>query len=152
MIHDENNYNWITSSIAIGNINSSYEPFDVIFNLAFDNNNVEHHHMKNEVINGKIIIRIGIYDSPDEYETMSIIFNKYIQDWFTMYKHKKILFHCHAGVSRSTTLAIAFLSRFKLFSNLSLNELIRIVKLKRNVINPNPGFIKALSLFINGKS
>jgi protein-tyrosine phosphatase len=53
----------------------------------------------------------------------------------------KILFHCRAGVSRSATLAIAFLCVSK---NYRLSDSYYLVKSKRSIINPNKGFKNCL--------
>ncbi len=50
----------------------------------------------------------------------------------------KVLIHCSQGVSRSTTLLIAFLM---LRSDHAYDEVFQHVKAKRGVANPNIGFI-----------
>ena len=61
-------------------------------------------------------------------------------------KGEKVLVHCHAGISRSATVVIYYL--MKKFG-LSYNDAYSIVKLKRNIINPNPGFIHQLKYYEN---
>lgn len=57
-----------------------------------------------------------------------------------------ILVHCHAGISRSSTIVIAYLM-FKYGMN--LREAIVFVKKQRPIINPNYGFINQLISFNN---
>lgn len=52
-----------------------------------------------------------------------------------------VLVHCHAGISRSASIVIAFLMRNK---SISLEEAFKIVKSKRPRIKPNEAFIKQL--------
>ena len=59
-------------------------------------------------------------------------------------KKGNVLIHCVSGISRSPTILIAFMmKRYKK----SLDEIFRIVKKKRNVINPNQGFMSQLKKF-----
>lgn len=57
--------------------------------------------------------------------------------------NKKVIVNCYAGISRSSTIVIAFLIAKK---KMSLNEAINFVRMKRNIINPNINFIKQLSI------
>ena len=52
-----------------------------------------------------------------------------------------IFIHCHAGISRSATILIAYLMRK---NNIDCNSALNIVKNKRSIINPNTEFMKAL--------
>jgi hypothetical protein len=52
----------------------------------------------------------------------------------------RILIHCHAGVSRSSTIFIAWL----MSNGSSLDDAYRLLKEKRPIIRPNPGFARAL--------
>ena len=62
-----NNYNMITDNVAIGDYTSSYDSFDVIVNLNYPYNNVEHHVIKFDKDNkDKLLIRVGTDDRPDE--------------------------------------------------------------------------------------
>lgn len=61
---------------------------------------------------------------------------------------KKVLVHCFQGVSRSSSLIIAYLIMLK--ENLELYPLeyfISLVKIKRNFIKPNKSFLKQLENF-----
>lgn len=57
-------------------------------------------------------------------------------------KHRRrVLVHCMAGVSRSTTVLTAWL--MKTFG-MSMDDALKLIKSKRPIVNPNHGFIRAL--------
>jgi protein-tyrosine phosphatase len=146
----QNDYNWIDKNVAIGNCESDYGPFDVIVNLNYPFNKVEHNNIKREIniikYKEKIIFNIGINDN--ENERMLDILKSVIPKLLRLYeqdKNIKILFHCYAGISRSTTLAVAFLCKAK---GISLEDALMMCKNQRSIIKPNPGFLKALNEYI----
>lgn len=55
----------------------------------------------------------------------------------------KVLVHCHAGISRSTTMLSAYLVRKY---NKTPEEVLSHIKNIRQIINPNPGFIRQLRI------
>ena len=55
--------------------------------------------------------------------------------------NENILVHCHAGVSRSATIVIAYLMRK---NNWDRDQALNFVKSKRSIVNPNLDFMKAL--------
>ena len=59
---------------------------------------------------------------------------------------EKSLVHCAGGISRSPTIVIAYLMWSK---KMNYNEANKFVKLKKNNIRPNSGFIKQLKIFQN---
>jgi len=75
------------------------------------------------------------YDHPDEkieryFEPTRKIINSYLQ------KDEPILVHCMAGISRSATIILAYLIPL-----LGFEKAYALVKSKRNIINPNRGFL-----------
>lgn len=139
-------YNWIDKNVAIGNHLTPYNEFDVIVNLNFPFNNVEHHSIEINYENGKLVYRIGCYDSEQEEMTdlLSIVIPQLVQ-MYLINNNIKILFHCYAGISRSSTLAIAFLCMAKGYT---LRDAYDLVKRKRPLVNPNRGFINSLKKYV----
>jgi len=80
-----------------------------------------------------------LYDS--EYTKIT----KYFEESNNFIKNSilngKILIHCGAGISRSVSLLLAYM-----IANMNMNysEAIKIMKEKRSIANPNPGFEKQL--------
>ena len=52
-----------------------------------------------------------------------------------------VLVHCHAGVSRSSTILIAYVMKYK---QMKLDKVLELLRSKREKVNPNNGFIKQL--------
>ena len=140
------NYNWIDRNIAIGNYHSDYEKFDIIVNLNYPFNGVNYHDIEKTKVNNKIIYKIGCYDSEDEsmYELLRLIIPDLVF-YYRINKNIKILFHCYAGISRSSTLAIAFLCMTKCYS---LKDCYSLVISKRSIVKPNKGFILQLKEYL----
>jgi len=67
--------------------------------------------------------------------------NKFIKEGI---HHGNVLVHCYHGVSRSTTLVLAYLMKSKKWS---LARALDEVKAKRPIICPNEGFINQLELY-----
>ena len=55
--------------------------------------------------------------------------------------NENILVHCHAGVSRSATIVIAYLMRKY---NWDRDQALNFVRSKRSIVNPNNDFMKSL--------
>jgi len=70
-------------------------------------------------------------------------------------KHRKsgnVFVHCMAGISRSATIVIAYLMKMKKCSmiHVILSNLIQAlnkVKRRRNIVNPNKGFLQQMAEF-----
>lgn len=140
-------YNWIDENIAVGNNRSDYSLFDIVINLDCPTNRVEHRSIVLECQHNKHIYRIGCYDS--EEENMEELIRTLMPELLKIYNTNvniKILFHCRAGVSRSATLAIAFLCVAK---NYRLSDAYDLTRSKRAIINPNKGFKNCLVKLFN---
>lgn len=84
--------------------------------------------------------KINLLDSVTEHirkyfeETNEFINNAIING-------KNVLVHCHAGISRSSSIIIAYLMKHKL---MNFNKAFELIKEKRGKIQPNSGFILQL--------
>jgi len=56
-------------------------------------------------------------------------------------KGQKVLVHCFAGKSRSTTIMMSYLIKYK---NMTVDEALALIRTKRPVAAPNMGFLKQL--------
>ena len=151
-------FHMITERIALGNMDTSYEKFDIIVNLNYPYNKTKLYEVALTKENEKIIIRAGLEDiSPVHSSTDSVIYTesqrwKYVQDVFdqinyflSIHAHpdSRILFHCYAGISRSSTSLILYLSKTHHKTTKSMYQL---VKQRRPYIKPNSGFLKILNM------
>ena len=89
-------------------------------------------------------VRVPVDDSCLEdirahFENAHVFINEALKD-----PNSRILVHCFAGVSRSATIIISFLMRFK---SMSYHEALRFVKQRRDVVQPNEGFVEQLKLY-----
>ena len=83
--------------------------------------------------------KLAIYD----FEQQNII--KYFGECLNFIKgDEKVLVHCMAGASRSATIVIAYLMWNQ---KMSYHNALNIVKEKRFIVFPNPGFRDQLQLF-----
>ena len=142
---DINSYHMITDNVAVGSCSSNYDEFDVIINLNFpgtyNSNEGEVTYIKKD---GKLCIAIGLLDCESKEEEAYKFMIDIIPVLYKYYRNKKILFHCFAGISRSSAFAIAYLA-YSL--NLSVETAHIIVLDKRKFIEPNKGFLNALKRF-----
>ena len=58
--------------------------------------------------------------------------------------NKRVLVHCHAGISRSATLLASFLMRR---FGMSHDQAVKYLQSKRPIVMPNPGFMNQLKTF-----
>lgn len=115
---DENvdSFNWVTEKIAIGDFSSSYKPFRFIININFPHNHCTRHCVYQRYFEFEdtwyMVISVGMYDHECEEkylpEFIKRIFKK-LQNAKRYDPEGKILFHCYAGISRSTAFAMAYL-------------------------------------------
>lgn len=134
---------WITDKIAVGDYQSNYGPFDVVVNLNYSANGVNRHEINRTTENGKKIYRIGLLDSPDE--PMLEILKQLIPELLMINPDPTILFHCYAGISRSSTCAAAYYAKK---NNVSADKALEALVERRSFIRPNPGFLDALKQYL----
>ena len=137
-------YDMVTEQVAIGSYQASYEPFDLVINLDYPYNDVGKTEVKQSIEKTSCVIRCG-YNDNDEMtlEQLEGVVKRIIDYEKESHKPIKILFHCYAGVSRSVTLAIAYLTQRE---NKTANEIYDIMKQVRPRINPNAHFRKLIGL------
>jgi len=83
--------------------------------------------------------QIKIYDKPDQkidihFENVCAFIDEHI-------KKGHVLVHCFGGFSSSASIIIAYLMKKK---GWSLEKALEYVKARRNIVNPNPGFMAQL--------
>jgi protein-tyrosine phosphatase len=88
-------------------------------------------------------VKISIDDSP--FANLGYYFDR-VADKIEEVRRRggKSLVHCVAGVSRSASLCIAYLIKYK---RMSLRKAYQHVKSRRHIIRPNPGFFRQLVEF-----
>ncbi len=138
-------FHMITDTVAVGSCASSYDSFDVIVNLNYPENLAKNEgDIVPQKINKKLVLHVGILDSFDKKDENLKLLTDLIPVLSKLYRNDKILFHCFAGMSRSATFAIAYLS---FINNISVEECHKLVLNKRKFIEPNQTFIKVLEEF-----
>lgn len=159
-------YHFITDKVAIGSSLTPYDHFDIVINMDWPNNGIEIGEMKYEYLSQSHthLIKCGLADcNLDQYspfatkvfeEINKIVYalkergekynnNNNKEKGRKYVKYPRILFHCYAGVSRSVTAAIYYLSKD---TEMSTKAVYHMVKEKRKVARPNPCFMKILGL------
>lgn len=141
---DRHPYHYITETVAVGNRHTSYESFDIIFNLNYPDNGVEFGGVKLFKRSGKFIFHFGMVDANhDEYKPFAREVFDAILDLVTKLKTRfvgrqpHILFHCYAGISRSATAAAYFLAREL---GVTGGEALEMIRTKRKLADPNRAF------------
>ena len=137
-----NSYNEIEPGIYLGGIFPRYDKnfmkkIDVIIDM------IDYHGLnyRPPVFDNKLYFNLPLDDSPTEniskyFDNVFKIINKYHFD-----EHKNIYIHCMAGISRSSTVLIAYYMRKYC---LPYKQAYELVKSKRNIIEPNRGFVRQL--------
>lgn len=154
-------YDKITEHLAVGGYSASYAPFDIIVNLDYPENDAQLHDIrirhvrKNACVredpstDPKPMIICGFYDSPTEfdpriiYKILSCLSEESKRFIIDKRRLPNILIHCAAGISRSSTIAIAYLSEL---TGITHQEAYDMIKVKRPMIRPNEGFRKLLGI------
>lgn len=86
------------------------------------------------------VFRIPIRDNPNE-EIRDYLEYGYIYLDVVRLLSGRVLVHCVAGISRSATFVIYYLMKSR---SMPLLKAFTIVKKKRDIIHPNPGFLRTL--------
>lgn len=147
-------YHMITDKIAVGDYTTPYDDFDVVFNFNYPYNGASLGAIDTEIemshgsIVQKIVYRIGLLDTTIYNDTLLRIFTNLIP-YLVHSKDKRILFHCYAGISRSSTAAILYLM---LTTSMPLEEIYTLLQSKRSYINPNPTFRRILDICYSMRS
>jgi protein-tyrosine phosphatase len=138
-------------------INTTYEADEIIKGLYIGGltSACNYEELKNRNINNVITVIYGAYELiPNNIEYKIIhahdITSFNIMEYFDQTSDfidnklscgENVLVHCMCGISRSSTIVIAYLIKKKGYS---LEYAMEFVKSKRNCINPNIGFVKQL--------
>lgn len=129
--------NQITQNIHLGNINSPVnESYIKKHNIRYVINLST---LSYDKIEGVSYLDIPISDIPNA--NISAYFpltNIYIDTAIKL--NSSVLIHCYAGISRSTTIVIAYL----ISKGMNMSNAYNMVKMKRSIINPNSGFMNQL--------
>jgi len=146
-------FHMITDKVAIGNYMTPYANFDVIFNFNFPYNGVTLGAIDTEIDynHGAIqrtLYKIGLLDTTVYSDMLMETFIKLIP-YLIESKGKRILFHCYAGISRSTTAAILY---FMLTTTMSLEQIYTLITSKRSHVNPNPTFRRIIEICYSMRS
>ncbi|XP_048092366.1 dual specificity protein phosphatase 18 [Alosa alosa] len=96
--------------------------------------------VENDVASTVELVRVSVLDSPSApiIDHFDVIADKI---HLVEEQSGRTLVHCNAGVSRSSTLCLAYLMKYR---DMSLVEAHRWVKARRPLIRPNSGFWKQL--------
>lgn len=94
-------------------------------------------------------LTLGLEDDPSE-DLINVLepSYRYMSNVLRYDPHKKILVHCHAGISRSASVVIYYLMRSK---NISFGDALNFLREKRPIVNPNEGYTKQLLQIENSK-
>ena len=127
-VYDAHNINKL-NELNIKNIISAVVGFDEIYTTDFN-------HLCLSLIDNEKQNIIHYFDIT--YHFIDNILSKNIS---SAQKQNKILIHCICGVSRSTTILLAYLiKKYKYTPKQALD----LVKKKRNIVNPNNNFMNQL--------
>lgn len=145
-------YSQITDNIFIGNVYSAIGNYKTMEEDVLDTLNIKvvmsvlsEEEYEDYMITGNDFPnlewhRFIIHDDTDElisdfFHTVRFIIKRAIVN------NKKVFVHCAGGISRSPSFVIAFLM---IENEWNYEEAYNYVKKKRNIIEPNVGFIKQL--------
>lgn len=149
-------FHFITDTVAVGNRFSPYDKFDIIVNMNVEENGVEVGDIDMKKKKCPItkhvtyVLLFGIQDISDpKWQPYAMVMFETISEAVEMLKKRKnlanprILFQCYAGISRSVSAAIVYLSRSLGIPN---RQAFEMIKNKRVIANPNKSFRAVLGL------
>lgn len=143
--YDEgDSYDWITDRVAIGDYKSSYAGFDVVVNLNFPNNCVSYHSIGTAYDGSTTVYAVGIHDKEYESDSLSKVMDQLLPillQRFTEKPTSRFLFHCRAGISRSVSMAMAFMVET---THSTLHQALEQIQRIRPIASPNIGFMVML--------
>lgn len=136
-------FHWIVDGLALGNVRAG-TTFDTLQQAGIDVLVIAlptlPRHKLAYVHQGVSFLHVPVQDHPAE--DLSRYFGL-VFDFIDGYLKagRRVLVHCHAGISRSTTLLVAFLMRRYQWTR---DQALQWVKQQRSIIAPNPGFAEQL--------
>lgn len=138
----------ITPTLSIGDVTSSYEPFQVIVNANYPYNNIQHKMCERriEIIKKTecTLYLVGLCDHDSEIDNLLDCIEYLIPQLRSSYHENtgyKFLFHCYAGKSRSVALALAFMVEV---IGMKFDNAFELVREKRSIVEPRSLFIETL--------
>ena len=135
-------YDMVTDHVAIGSYRASYHSFDLVINLDYPTNGVSQGEVSYVLENHRHVIRCGYNDNHEmTREQLQELVTRI--DTIAQDTPMRILFHCYAGISRSATVAIAYLSQRE---HKTTRDTYNIIQPKRPRIQPNSHFMTLLGL------
>jgi len=133
----------ITNNIYLGNAYNARNYYDLkdkniglIINCTENIPNYFEDHFEYDKVDVKDVNGVNIYNYIDKIVD---VIESYIKN-----KNKNVLIHCFMGSSRSATIMIAYLIKYK---NYRLRDALNFVKDKRDIVNLNVDFFNQLKKY-----
>lgn len=128
----------VVENLVLTSVSEMFNNFNLISDAAFHVNAAEEV-TKFPTIHGVVQMNLNWYDAPlQDINKDGILFHVVKLIDFYIRCGKKVVVNCFAGVSRSTTIVLAYL----MYKNkMSVQDAIYFVRSKRPIVNPNYGFV-----------
>jgi protein-tyrosine phosphatase len=126
-------YHWITPSVVIGDSTTPNLLVDLVVDLNFPENGCK----EAEIIVLGNVIRVGLKDTIGSLYVLQSVVER-VMALLRETPHRKVLFRCYAGISRSVSVACWYLAETLGISKL---EALELIKSKRPQAKPNTGFL-----------
>jgi len=145
-IEEEDSKHWITPTVAVGGLSSSYECFNVVVNANYPYNHIKQGKITRREENFDnsrcTLYLLGMCDHDQEHldNYLDLIIPR-LSDEFKERPSTRFLFHCYAGKSRSVVLAAAFLVEVM---GMELDAALALIQEKRWFVAPRPSFVETL--------